>query len=79
VEAALPGLTIRMALFFLFHAALATWAALYWSTTAWALLKGLGFTGSFILYMLVEVIFLRRKARRSLVALQKSENDSQFR
>ena len=68
VRAAMPGLTLRMALFFGFHAVLATWAALHWSTSAWALLKGVGFTGSFLLYMGVEILWIRRVVRRGLGA-----------
>lgn len=55
------GMTFRIGIFFLLHAILATWAAVEWSTRAWALLKGVGFTASMILYMLVEMLFLRRK------------------
>lgn len=68
VRAAMPGLTLRMALFFGFHAILATWAALHWSTSAWALLKGVGFTGSFLLYMGIEILWLRRMVRRDFGA-----------
>ncbi len=57
----LPGLTVRMAIFFGLHAALATWAAFSWSTSAWALLKGVGFTGSLLVYMAVEILVLRRR------------------
>lgn len=68
VRAAVPGLTLRMALFFGFHAILATWAALHWSTAAWALLKGVGFTGSFLLYMGMEILWIRRIVRRGIGA-----------
>lgn len=57
------GMTFRIGVFFLLHAALATWAAVYWSTRAWAILKGVGFTGSMVLYMVVEMFFIRRKLR----------------
>ena len=62
---ALSGLTLRLAIFFWLHAALATYAALYWSTRAWALLKGVGFTVSMLLYMLVEILVLRAQVRRA--------------
>jgi intracellular septation protein len=65
MRAALPGLTFRLALFLGVHAALATWAAFAWSTTAWAWLKGVGFTGSLLVYMGVEVWWLRRSLRPS--------------
>ncbi len=58
------GMCFRMGIFFALHAGLATWAAFYWSTTAWALLKGLGFTGSFVVYMLLEGITMRRALLR---------------
>ncbi|MGK5082130.1 septation protein IspZ [Bdellovibrionota bacterium FG-1] len=55
----LTGMTWRMAVFLALHAALAGWAALRWSTAAWAALKGLGFTLSFVLYLVVESLVLR--------------------
>ena len=58
---AIRGLTLRMGIFFAFHAVLATWAALHWSTAAWAILKGVGFTGSMVVYMGLEAVLLRRK------------------
>ena len=58
------GLSLRFGLFFAIHAALATWAAFHWSTAAWALLKGGGFTGSMIAYVGVEILLMRRAARR---------------
>lgn len=61
LKAAFKGLTARIGVFFLIHAAIATWAALYWSTRAWALLKGVGFTVSLLLYMGVEVLLLRKR------------------
>lgn len=61
-EEAFAGMTLRIGIFFLLHAALATWAALEWSTRAWALLKGVGFTGTVLVYMAAEVLLLRRKA-----------------
>jgi intracellular septation protein len=55
----LSGLTFRSGMFFAAHAALATWAALYWSDKAWALLKGVGFTVSLLVYLVVETLLLR--------------------
>lgn len=60
----LSGATFRFGVFFGAHAALATWAALHWSTAAWAALKGIGFTGTFILYGLLEGWGLRRAIAR---------------
>lgn len=56
----MKGITIRTGLFFAVQAALAVWAALQWSTTAWALLKGVGLTVSFIVYLVLEGFFLRK-------------------
>lgn len=60
----LSGITFRMSFFFLIHASLATYAAFYWSTESWALLKGVGLTVSMIFYMICEMILIRRKFRR---------------
>jgi intracellular septation protein len=57
----LSGMTFRVSLFFLFHACLAYFAALNWTTEHWALLKGVGLTVSFVIYLLCEVIYLRLK------------------
>ncbi|MGE0632860.1 MAG: inner membrane-spanning protein YciB [Pseudobdellovibrionaceae bacterium] len=59
IQPKMKGLTFRVGIFFAIHSVLAVWAALYWSTTAWALLKGVGLMVSFILYLVVEMIFLR--------------------
>jgi intracellular septation protein len=59
----LIGMTWRLGLFLWIHAALATWAALYASTAVWAVLKGVGFTVSFIVYLLAETVFLRYRIR----------------
>lgn len=60
----LSGMTLRMSIFFLAHAVLATYAALYWSTEAWALLKGIGLMGSMIVYMIFEMFLIRSKIHR---------------
>jgi len=59
VKKKLVGVTWRTGLFLAIHAGLATWAALAWSSTNWALLKGIGFTVSFIIYLGLEVFYLR--------------------
>lgn len=64
VQGALTGLTVRLGFFFGAHAALATWAALKWSTAAWAVLKGVGFTGSMVVYLLAEGARLRYRIRQ---------------
>jgi len=60
----LKGITFRSGIFFLAHAALATWAAFSWTTTQWALLKGLGLTISFMIYLLIEGFLIRRSVIR---------------
>lgn len=60
VKKGMKGITLRTGFFFAIHTGLAVWAALAWSTTAWALLKGLGLTISFVVYLVAEMIFLRR-------------------
>lgn len=59
IKTRLNGITFRSGIFFLVHAGLATWAAFSWTTTQWALLKGLGLTISFALYLVAEGLFLR--------------------
>ena len=59
VKILMNQMTLRLSLFFLFHAILATWAAFYWSSEHWALLKGIGLTLSLIIYMVCEVIWLK--------------------
>ncbi len=55
----MAGLTWRLGVFFALHSALAVWAALYWSTEAWAWLKGVGVTVSMLVYGVVEMAVLR--------------------
>ena len=70
IRAKMSGMTVRIGIFFLLHAALATWAALHWSTQAWVFLKGFGFTGSMVVYMIVEALFLRRGIRAKVVSAE---------
>lgn len=60
IKQKLVGVTWRTGLFLAVHTGLAVWAALEWSTTNWALLKGLGFTLSFVVYLAIEVFYMRR-------------------
>ncbi|WP_374074219.1 inner membrane-spanning protein YciB [Bdellovibrio bacteriovorus] len=60
IKTRMKGITVRSGFFFAIHTGLAIWAALAWSTTAWALLKGIGLTVSFILYLVIEGFLLRR-------------------
>lgn len=66
MKSRMSGMTFRMGIFFAAHAVLATWAALHWSSNAWAMLKGVGLTVSLIVYMLAEVFYIRRSAMRSM-------------
>ena len=60
----LSGLTLRLSFFFLAHALIATYAAFYWSTEAWAFLKGIGLFVTMIIYMVFEIFFMRYKIRQ---------------
>ena len=60
----LKAMNWRFGIFMAFNAALATWAALHWSTSAWALLKGVGFTVGVVLYFVAEAVWLRLTVRR---------------
>ncbi|MBS1972044.1 MAG: septation protein IspZ [Bdellovibrionales bacterium] len=62
IKKKLGGVTLRTGFFFAIHTGLAIWAALEWTTTNWALLKGIGLTVSFIVYLGAEVFYLRRSA-----------------
>lgn len=64
LKSRMTGFTFRLGIFFAIHAVIATWAAFDWSTTAWALLKGVGLTVSFIAYLVIEVLFLRRSIQK---------------
>lgn len=64
-----PKLTFRIGVFFLIHAVLAFWAAFYWSTTAWALLKGVGLMSSFVLYLFIEMWLLRSRIKNPNLAV----------
>lgn len=57
----LKGLCFRIGVFFALQAVLAVHAALHWSTEAWALLKGIGLTVGFVIYMGIEFLVLRRR------------------
>ena len=61
---AMSGITLRISFFFLAHAIIATYAAFYWSTEAWAILKGVGLTVSMVLYMVLEMVWIRRNIQR---------------
>ena len=58
------GFTFRLGVFFALHGVLATWAALRWSTQSWAILKGVGFTMSCLVYFFAEGVVLRFRLRQ---------------
>jgi intracellular septation protein len=60
----MSGMTLRFGIFMLAHALLATYSAFYWSTEAWALLKGVGLTVSTVVFMVVEVLWTRFKIKK---------------
>lgn len=60
IKSRMSGMTLRLSFFMLIHGIIATYAAFYWSTEAWAFLKGIGLTGSMILYMVIEMLFARK-------------------
>lgn len=64
IKLQLAGMTLRLSFFMLTHALLAVWAAFYWSTRDWALLKGLGLTISMVIYMLIEIFWARFKIQK---------------
>lgn len=64
IKAQMSGMTLRLSFFMLVHAVIATWAALRWSTEAWAILKGVGLTISMIVFMVGEVFYVRLKINK---------------
>lgn len=65
IKQSLSGITLRLSFFMLAHALLATYAAFFWSSESWAVLKGLGLTLTTILYMVLESLYLRLKIQRT--------------
>lgn len=57
----LTSLNWRLGIFFLLQTGIGIWAAIYWSTAAWATLKGIGLPVFMIIYMLLEVLYFRWK------------------
>lgn len=72
VKPLMNGMTFRLGLFFAAHAAVATWAALEWSTAQWALLKGVYLFASFFVYLLFELLWIRHSVRKQILAQQSS-------
>ena len=61
----LGGITLRLSLFFLIQSVLATYAAYYWSTEAWAILKGVGLFISMAIYMAIEMFWIRFNLKKN--------------
>lgn len=59
----LRAINFRLSFFFLGHAIVATWAAISWPTSYWAALKAVGLPITLVIYMLAEIVVLRRKVR----------------
>lgn len=70
MEVFFRGLNKRMGAFFLFQAALAAYAGFYWSTEVWAFLKSVGVLLMMVLYMLIEIYFLRRRQARVILGAE---------
>ena len=66
VKPLMTGMTLRLGFFFAAHAALATWAALEWTTAQWALLKGVGLMVSFFVYLGFELFYVRHQVRKTM-------------
>lgn len=64
----MTGLNLRIGFFFLAHAVLAAYAAFYWSTQTWAILKGVAFTISMFIYLILEVVVFRFRLKKSLAS-----------
>lgn len=65
MRSSLKGMTFRLGVFFAIQSGIAVWAALYWSTAAWAALKGVGLTVSLVAYLVVESFVLRYRVGTS--------------
>lgn len=72
----LNGITLRTGIFFFVHAILATWAALDWTTTQWALLKGVGLTISFVVYLVGEGFYLRWSIKKKIETAAKAKTEN---
>lgn len=61
----LTGLNFRISFVFLGLALVSVYAALYWTTAAWAILKGVGTPAVLVAYMVIEIVIIRiLRARR---------------
>lgn len=60
----LAGMNTRIGFCLIAIGLVSVYAAFYWSTAAWAFLKGIGAPLILFGYMAIEIIILRRRARR---------------
>lgn len=70
------GVTLRMSFFFFIQSIIATYAAFFWSTTAWAWLKGAGVTVSMIIYLIGELLWIRYKIKKHPMSASSLINDT---
>lgn len=63
-ERLLTGMNFRLGFVFVAMAALSVYAALHWSTAAWATLKGVGTPVLLVIYMVIEVFIVRLFMKR---------------
>lgn len=66
IKSRFSGMTFRLGIFFAIHTGLAVWAAYDWSSTNWALLKGVGLTASMFVYMFFEALAIRRQVQANI-------------
>jgi intracellular septation protein len=62
----LSGMNFRLGFCMLGIGVLSVYAAYYWSTAAWAMLKGIGVPIILVLYMAVEILVIRWWARKRM-------------
>ena len=60
----MKGFAFRLGVFFFLHTALAVWSAFHWTTAQWALLKGVGLPVSMVIYVVAEMIIIRRRSEK---------------
>ncbi len=58
----MKGFAFRLGLFFLAHTVLAVWSSFFWTTAHWALLKGVGLPTSMVIYVVAEMLIIRRRS-----------------
>lgn len=69
------GLNSRMGIFFIAQSCLAAYASFYWSTEIWAFLKSIGILIMMVIYMIVEILILKRRQRVAFSGVPRKELD----